>query len=69
MDGLPNPNPGKELGMQRIFQSFAYILGIIFFASSQVFIWSNSSDNKIIPYLLTSIFLILIAIYLKEDKQ
>lgn len=53
--------------MQRTIRSLFFITGLVFFGQGQVFMWNLTTD-KTAPYLLTSIAMILVAIYLKDDN-
>lgn len=60
--------------MQRALQSFFFITGIVFFSVGQAWVWKLTNNDSLAPYLiisvlLTSIALLLVAIYLKEGNQ
>ena len=51
----------------RVIQSLTYIIGTLFFLMGQISIWYNT--DAAVPYLLSSIVMILIAMYLKDDNK
>ena len=51
----------------RVIQSLAYSIGIIFFVMGQVGIWHKLDST--VPYLLSSVVMILAAMYLKDDSK
>jgi len=53
--------------MRVIIKRFLYFTGTVFFITGQLGIWYNTDDA--VPYLLSSIVMILIAMYLKDDNK